>query len=905
MEGGREDPCLRTPNGTAGLRGHPDGTEVAGTSMKQRTARPPRLAEKIVARLIDPLLVDRAMGDLEEHFRWLASKKGRTIASLWYILQIMPVLRSFILNSASWGGAMIKNYLKTALRNLRKQKGYSLLNISGLALGMACSILIVFYIHHELSYDRFHANVDRIFRVTMEGMLNGEPIDVAVTPNPLAPFLSSDYPEVISAARIRMKDTSSVAFADKEFIESGIVYADPAAFDVFTFPFLRRDAQTALERPHTVVLTEGTARKYFGQEDPLGKFLRFDDSVDYAVTGVIKDVPQNSHLRFDLVCSMETFLAANPELRDDWFSGISDYTYVRLDRPAGRKPLEAKLASLVEAKMGKVLKAFKGKIQFHLQPLADIHLHSKLQWEFGANGDVLYVYIFAAIAVIILAIACINFMNLATARSARRAREIALRKVVGARRLDLVGQFLGESTSAGLLALVVALVFVKLALPLFRSVSGIEPAIGAAQLAWLIPVFFGLVIFIGLAAGSYPALYLSALRPADALKGDRGGGGIGSGNARFRRFLVIGQFVLSVSMIIGTLVIRDQVRYMKDKDLGFQKDQVLAIRTSDGNVLGSPDQVKARLKEIPGVLEVSVASRVPGQLQSTNGVLPEGSESVAIYRFIHGDADYVRTMGMTIVRGRDFSKDILSDAKNAVLINEAAVRKLGWAEPIGKTIKIMLSANTSEPRTVVGVVKDFHFSSLREAIEPLIITNGLGELEVLAVRFRAADTGRLVGELRRAWKVLSPRRPFDCFFIDELFDAKFRSEERLNKIFASFSFLAILIACLGLFGLASFLAEKMKREIGIRKVFGASIGQLVGRLSREFLVMVGAAALVAWPIAYVAMSSWLRGFAYRTNLHPWIFVGAGLAALAIAFLTVSYQALRAASANPVDSLKYE
>ena len=873
--------------------------------MKRQMVRPPRLAERSIGRLIDPLVRDQALGDLEEHFRWLAARKGLSIARLWYGLQILPVLKSFILDSAYWGGAMFKNYLKMSLRNLRKQKGYSLLNISGLALGMACSILIIFYLHHELSYDRFHANADRIFRLTMEGMLNGESLNVAVTPIPLAPSLSSNYPEVAGAARIRKRDTVSIAFADKEFIESGIIYADPAVFDVFTFPFIRGDAKTALGRPYTVVLTESAARKYFGAEDPLGKFLKFDNHADFAVTGVIKDVPQNSHLRFDLVCSMETFFAVRPGLRDNWFSDISDYTCVRLDRPEGRAPLEGKLAGLVEEKMGRVLKALKGNIRLRLQPLVDIHLRSKLQWEFGGNGDILYIYIFAGIAVVILVIACINFMNLATARSARRAREIGMRKVVGASRRDLVGQFLGESTSTSLLALMVALVFVKLALPLFESISGIELAIGAGELAWLIPAFFGLVLFVGFTAGSYPAVYLSALRPVKALKGERGGGETGSRNARFRRLLVMGQFVLSIVMIIGTLIIGDQIRYMKRKDLGFQKDQVLAIRTSDETILQTLDQVKTRLKEVPGVLQVSATSRVPGQDQSTNGVIPEGLESVAIYRFIHADADYVRTMGMTIARGRDFSKEILSDAKDAILINEATVRKLGWAEPIGKTIKLMTGPTSYESRTVVGVVKDFHFSSLRDAIEPVLITNGMSELEVLAVRFKAADAGRLIGELKKAWKTISPGKLFDYFFIDELFDAKFWSEERLNKIFSSFSLLAIAIACLGLFGLASFLAEKMKKEIGIRKVLGASIGQVVGLLSREFLLLVGLASFIAWPIAYFAMNFWLRGFAYQTKIHPWTFIGSGLAALAIAFLTVSYQAVRAASANPVDSLKYE
>jgi putative ABC transport system permease protein len=801
-----------------------------------------------------------------------------------------------LMSSLGW------SYLKIALRKMRRQKGYSFINIAGLGLGMACCLLIVFYIHHELSFDRFHANADRIFRVTMEGMLNGETINVARSPIPMAPSLLADYSEVAGAGRIRKSGTMPVAFADKEFIESGIIYADPAAFEVFTFPFIRGDAKTALGRPYTVVLTEGTARKYFGLEDPLGKFLRFENRTDFAVTGVIRDVPQNSHLKFDLVCSLETRFAKSPGLRENWFSDMNIYTYIRLDRPEAQKPLEAKLPGLVEEKLGKVLTAMKGTIRLHLQPLTAIHLRSKLQWEFGGNGDILYIYIFAAIAVVILVIACINFMNLATARSARRAREVGMRKVVGACRRDLIWQFLGESTSTSLLALMVALVFVKLALPLFKSISGIELVPGVGELAWLIPVSFGLVLFVGFAAGSYPAVYLSALRPVKVLKG---GPEAGSGSARFRRLLVVGQFVLSIVMIIGTLIIGDQIRYMKNRDLGFQKDQLLAIRTSDEKIFQLPDQVKSRLKEIPGVLEVSATSRVPGQGQDTQLVIPEGLETGTMYRSINADADYVRTMGMNIVRGRDFSKNILSDARDAILINETAVRKLGWADPIGKTFKISVAVNKYKTKTVVGVVKDFHFSSLRDTIEPLLINNEMTELAALAVRFKAADAGRLIGELKKSWKAISPGKIFDYFFVDELFDAQYRSEERLNKIFSSSSLVAIAIACLGLFGLASFLAEQRKKEIGIRKVLGASVGAVVGLLSREFLKLVGLAALIAWPIAYFAMTIWLRGFAYRTSLRPWTFLGSSLAALAIAFLTVGYQAIRAASANPVDSLKYE
>ncbi len=803
--------------------------------------------------------------------------------------------------------ALFWSYLKIALRKIQRQKGYSFVNIAGLALGMACCLLIVFYIRHELSFDRFHQDADHIYRITADAVLGGNPINAPRSPSPLAQYLVTNYPEVHSAVRIIRWPSLPVRFADKEFVQSKIAFADPALFDVFTFALVRGDAKTALGRPYTVVLTERTAGMYFGTDNPVGKFLKFDDQYDYEVTGVIKDVPQNSHIQFDLLCSLETYFSRNPGLRDQWFGNFIYYTYVRLIRPEARQLLEAKLPDLVEEKMGNALNALKANFRFNLQPLTEIHLRSKLQWEYGPNGDIRYVYIFTAIAVVILAIACINFMNLATARSARRAREVGLRKVVGARRGDLIGQFLGESTSTSLLALLVAWAFVVLALPLFKSLSGIELTIGVGELAWLIPVFFGLVLFVGFAAGSYPAFYLSSFQPVKVLKA---GLHAGSGNARFRRFLVVSQFVLSVAMIIGTQTIADQIRYMKNKDLGFQKDQVLAISSARGKTPPAPDLVKTRLKEVPGVVDVAATVFVPGQDQSDQSidiVVPEGytGSTNLLFRRFNADADFVRTMGMKIARGRDFSKDIASDAKNAVLLNEEAVRKTGWADPIGKTIKILVNNNQYETKTVVGVVKDFHFSSLRETIEPICLTNELRSSSFFVVKLRTDNIGRLLDEIKKAWRTVSSGSWIDYFFVDENFDALYRSEERLNKIFSSFSVLAIAIACLGLFGLASFLAEQRKKEIGIRKVLGASVGAVVGFLSRGFLKLVGLAVLIAWPIAYFAMNIWLRGFAYRTSLSPWTFLGSGSAALAIAFLTVSYQAIRAASANPVDSLKYE
>lgn len=804
--------------------------------------------------------------------------------------------------------ALLWNYLVVALRNVRRQKGYSFLNVSGLALGMACSILIFFYIHHELSYDRFHENADRICRATMEGLVGGNAVNMATAPNPLAPAVSSGYPEVLAVARIRRSGARPVKAGDRAFMESGIVYADPGLFKVFSFPLIRGDAKTALERPSTVVLTESAARKYFGTEDPVGKFLEFDDQSDFSVIGVIKDVPQTSHLKFDLVCSVETDFAENPGQRESWFDGPNYFTYFLMDRPEAREPLEGKLRGLMNEKMGKTLKAMKAELRLRLQPLTDIHLRSKLQFEFGANGDILDIAIFASIALVILAIASVNFMNLATARSARRAREVGLRKVVGARRRDLVGQFLAESIGASLFALLMSWILVKLTLPFFKSISGIELALGPGQLAWLVLMSFGLALVVGGVAGSYPAFYISAFCPVRTLKGSPGGSDAKSGTVRFRRSLVVGQFALSIFMISGTRIIGQQIRYMKNKEMGFEKNQILAVRTSDERVLQNLDQIKSRLKEIPGVLDISATTFLPSQGQSINPVVPEGFAGMETMRFreILADADYVRTLGMEVVKGRDFSTETLTDSQNAILVNEAAVRALGWGDPIGKTMKLAAGdLFRFSTKTIIGVIRDFHYASPRELIEPLYISNELRSLSALAVKIEVDRADRIVGELKEAWKTVSPGRLFDFFFVDEVFDAQYRSEERLSRIFSSFSLVAIAIACLGLFGLASFMAEQRKKEIGIRKALGASVGVVGGLMCREFLKLVGLAALIAGPIAYLVMNAWLRGFAARTPVGPWTFILSGLAALAIASLTVSYQAIRAAAANPADSLKHE
>jgi len=803
---------------------------------------------------------------------------------------------------------MFKNYLKTGWRNIKRQKGYSFINIAGLALGMACAILIVFFIHHELGFDRFHKNADRIHRVVTDGTIREDRGIFPAAQMALGPTLAKDYPEVAAVVRVQRLSKTMVKYADRRFYETGLLYADASVFDVFTFPLLAGDPQSALTLANTVVLTERMANKYFRGLDPIGKILRFNDEADFTVTGVMKDVPSHSHLQFDFLVSLETLLARNPDLRRDWFN-FSVPTYVLFRDKRGPMEIGPKLADLVEERLAPFLKSVGGKIEYSFQPLTKIHLFSRFAIDFVATaGNIQYIYIFAAIALFMIGIACMNFMNLATARSAKRAREIGLRKVVGADRRALFAQFLGEATTHSLLSLMLALFLVWLALPFFRSISGIDLELGASQLAWLVPSLIGLALFVSLVAGSYPAVYLSALRPVSTLKG---AWKAGPGNARFRHVLVVIQFLIGVALIIGTAVVRRQLDFMRNRNLGFSPEQVLVTRIDDPAIFPRIESVKARLKEIPGVVSAARTQAVPGQLTEANAqpYVPEGfSESQAfLFRQFFVDADFVPTLGLDIVGGRNFSKERPMDA-DALLINEATVRKLGWADPVGRKIKVPAAMGESGlgwgEKTVIGVIRDFHFLGLRETIEPCLLELGT-QMDQLLIKLKTERLSATIRELEGAWGEIDPIRPLDFFFLDGFFNAQYRDEERLSRVVIAFSGLAIAIACLGLFGLASFLAEQRAKEIAIRKVLGASVRGVLVRQSWEFLKLVALATILAWPAAYFAMTAWLKNFAYRAALSPWTFLTAGVTALVIAFLTVASQAYRAASSNPAESLKYE
>jgi len=800
---------------------------------------------------------------------------------------------------------MFNNYLKIAFRNVKKHKAYAFINIAGLAIGMACCILIISFISTELSYDRFHKNADSIYRQGLDANLGGNQILMPISTAPAAPAFVQDYPEILDAVRIRRMRNVFIKDSDLEFFEENVVLADNSIFNIFTFPMIMGDPQSALKTAYSMVMTEDTAKKYFGDEDPLGKILKVDNQFDYTVTGVIENVPKNSHFTFDILCSFESLYAQNREAMEVWLS-FNLYTYVLLQENINPKELENKFPALVDQHMGTALKAIGGEINFFLQPLTKIHLHSHMENEIGANSDIAYIYIFAAIALFILFIACINFMNLATARSALRAREVGIRKVIGAERKELIRQFLGESLIYSLFSMLVAVLLAHLVLPVFSSLSGRDLSIDYFGMPWLIPGLIGMILFVGFAAGSYPALFLSSFQPVKVLKGRLKAG---AANSRFRSILVVGQFVISIGLIVSTGVILNQLRFMKNKNLGFEKGNLMVVRTSDGPARESIDSIKQEFKKIPGVLNAGLTSQLPGREANISPFVPEGfsATEAQLMKGIDIDHDFIPAMGITVTKGRNFSSEFGTDASDAIIINEAAARKFGWADPIGKKIEHFSGEEIEDrtARTVVGVIKDIHMSSLHNLIMPLYINNESDDLDNIAIRINSNNVSGTIENIRSKWRELYPNQTFDYYFLDESLATLYESEGRLSQIFSSFTLFAIFIACLGLFGMASFTAEQRTKEIGIRKVLGASVSGVVVLLAKDFLKLVLLANIIAWPIAYFAMKKWTQGFSYQAGIGIDMFVITGVLAAVIAMLTVSFQSIKAALSHPINAIKYE
>lgn len=801
---------------------------------------------------------------------------------------------------------MFKNYIIIAVRNLIRQKGYSLINALGLSLGVACFILILLFIQDELSYDRHHEKAGRIYRLT-EVIAPAE--HSSSQPFSVAPTLANDYPVMIEHA-VRFFNMQAPTLTldngpELHFNERRFFFVDSTVFEVFTFPFIKGDSKTALHAPYSMVITEAMAKKYFGGVDALGKTLRFEGQHDLKVTGIIAPVPENSHFKFDFLASFSTITGMQNGVKPAGWNWNPCWTYLLLTEGTSSEALAAKLPGFVESYFPDNIR---DRVSLHLQALTDIHLHSHLDFEIAPNSNIAYVYIFSVIAGLVLLIACINFMNLATARSAKRAREVGMRKVLGAERAQLIRQFLSESFIMSLLAVALAIPLVDLSLPILNSFLNKAIAFDLLGNSVLLFSLIGTIVLVGFVAGVYPAFVLSAFRPIQVLKGKLNLTGF-DWTAVMRKGLVVAQFAISIILIIGTLIAYNQLRYLQQANLGFDKEQVVMINILRANLASRYDEIKNRLLQNSQVLHVTTSEEVLGSKYQTNPFKPQGfTENQQFQRLMVG-YDFVETFNLELVAGRSFNKAFSTDDSLAVMINEAMVRHLNWGSPqeaLGKGF-------TGRRRTqvVIGVLKDFHYASLHNPIGPFVLDVADTESghnffdRYLAVRIAPESYQETLAYLQQTWSEFLPNRPFEYFFMDDEHGKLYRAEENLGRVAGTFAAFAIFVGCLGLLGLTSFTAEQRTKEIGIRKVLGASVASVTTLLSKDFVKLVVLANVVAWPVAWFAMNNWLQNFAYRIEVSWWAFVLAGGVALLIALLTVSAQAIRTALANPVEALRYE
>ena len=799
---------------------------------------------------------------------------------------------------------MLLSYLKLALRSLFRYKMHSSISVLGLAIGFACFIIVFVFIAHEMNYDAFHENAERLHRVRKDTIekRTGIRYSYASIGHSIAPLLKSDFPEIEDIVRVCRgyygEPVMSVHYQNKHFLEDQVYFADPTFFDFFSFPLKEGDAQTALETPYSIVLTEQTASKYFGNDNPVGKTLHIgigqNITYEYLVTGVVQDLPSNTHFKFDFVASIKVFKLLR-DRNDSWH-----YTYIRLVENVSPEILENKFPEFLERHKYNLEE---WEMQLFLQPLQDIHLHSHFEDELSPNRDARYLYLLMGIALVILLIVCINYVNLSTFRFTQRAKEVGLRKALGSVQSQLIQQFLGETLLLTFFAFIVSLVLVLCSWPHLSRFIGPDVEIGVSHLAidyglWL----FASIVCIGLIAGLYPAFFLAKFNPVDTLGGyTRGGATAGF----LRKTLVIFQFVLSIILIITILALRNQLTFMRSQDLGFDREQVVVIPAK----IFQPTRIEEYLQD-PRIVNISGTFGSPGVLDTKNRFIPEGQDAVSINTIDVGYT-YLETMGLELIAGRNFSEDFLSDEHDAFIINESAAKFLGWKNPIGKLLeRTSMPQRRSASSKVIGVVKDFHYQSLHHSIEPLVIGLRWNMQNVLAikhltVRINPGDISGALAFLEAKTREFVPNEPFQYYFLDEVFDQFYREEERLFRLIGFFSILSIVIICLGVLGLASFSVEQRLKEIGIRKVLGASSPGLVYLLMKPVLVWLVVANLIAWPVAYMTSQVWLQHFAYRTDSNEWVFLLGSLIQALTVIITIVLQTSKAVQVNPTQTLKSE
>ncbi len=809
---------------------------------------------------------------------------------------------------------MLQNYFKVAFRNILRHRFYSFINIFGLTIGIAVSLLIAFYVFDELSYDKFHADADRIHQIYLRAMLQGKPVEGANTCAPIAAASREELAGVEDATRIALWNGQVFRHDDNIFTEDKMLLADSNFFSFFTFELLEGNKQDILNEPNQIVLTEKTAKKYFDYEvgdleSPVGKNLIWGSGkTNVEIVGIAADPPQNSHFHFDIILSMETWEWSH---QTRWVSN-SLFSYVKLVPGADPAEVEKSMHAMsdkyvgpeIEMVTGMKLKDWRenggGDYAYYMQPMTNIRLHNVTDGNIEATGDIAYVYLLSVVSIFIIAIACINFMNLATARSAGRAKEVGIRKTVGAPKARLVIQFLMESVIITTISMILAIGVLYVALPFFNQITEKSIQFNYIFSAVSIVSIFAVIIIVGLLAGSYPAFYLTSFKPTEVLKGRIRQGAKGGW---IRSSLVVFQFFISVSLIVSTIVIYKQLKMVQEKNLGYDKENILII--NNARTLGDGKQAfKKKLQTLSSVREVSISNFVPPHVYSNSVYFPNGKqEEGVLFWQIYADYDYLKTLGLKMQLGRFFSRDFPSDS-SAVLINKKGMEAFGWTTHEGNKIASPTEEGELEFHEVVGIIDDFNFSSLKNEIEPLIISLAdWGNL--MPVRLTKGNLNDKIKEIEEYWSEMAPGEPFDYSFLDENFEAQFREEQRLGEIFILFTSLAIFIACLGLFGLATFIAEQRSKEIGIRKAMGASVSSVVVLLTREFTKLVFIAIVISIAPVIFLMNWWLEHFAYKTDIGIPSFLIGGTAALLIAIFTVSYQSVRAAIANPTKALRYE
>ncbi len=801
---------------------------------------------------------------------------------------------------------MITNYIKVAIRNILKYKFFSTINVLGLSIGMACCLFIFIYVTDELSYDRFHKDAANTYRIGLFGRIAGQEINTSNSSWPVASTMQNEIPGVENALRLWSRGQSLVfKYEDKVFSEKNIVYADSNFFDFFTFELLEGDRSTVLKEPNTVVLTPALATKYFGQENPIGKLIAIgNDNASFKVTGLATPAPGNSHFHYSALISFES---SKGQLFEGW-TGNSLHTYVRLNPNNSPEEVNKKLEDIVakyvgyelEQGLGIKFEEFKkngGEYRYYLYPLTDSHLRSQTQDDIEPNGDIKYVYIFSIIGVFILVIACINFMNLSTARSASRAKEVGLRKTLGSARNQMIGQFLSESVLYSLVAIAIAVGITYLLMPSFNLLSGKTLTLEVFLQPQFLVALFGLILFVGVVAGSYPAFYLTSFNAVEVLKGKVRAGVKTKG---VRSTLVVVQFAISIFLIIATAIVLQQLQYLQSKNLGLDKENVIVLQNT-GKLGESRETFKNSALQLSGVDQASYTNNSFPGINNTTVFRTKGSEVDHLAGSYYADHDHLNVLKLELLYGRFFSKDFQSDS-TAILVNEAAVKQFGWADPLNEEL---VNFNNPEPVTnrVIGVVKDFNFESLKNEVRPLVISY-TDVSRFLLVRY-SGNPESTVAALKELWNQQNTGSPFEYTFLDQDFDALFRAEQRLKNIFIIFAGLAIFIACLGLFALTAFTTEQRTKEIGIRKAMGATVPNLTLLLSKEFTILVLVAFVPAAAASWYYMNIWLEDFAYKIQINPLVLLIGGLIAFVVAWITVGFQALRAAKANPVNSLRYE